>query len=72
MNTDLKMELFRNKIIETINSCELSISQIYYLLTPIVQEVEKSYKQYAENLIAQYNAEVAASHKEEMVSAEEE
>ena len=56
MNENLRIETFRNNLLELINSSQLSLGTIYYILKDIYNEVEKLYYMDVNNQFLQEQA----------------
>lgn len=56
MNENLRIETFRNNLLELINNSQLSLGTIYYILKDIYDEVEKLYYMDVNNQFLQEQA----------------
>ena len=52
-NTSEQMEIFKRNIINAINSSELSIDIVYYILKDLLQEISIKYNDYQQQVVQQ-------------------
>ena len=52
-NTSEQIEIFKRNIINTIQSSELSIDIVYYILKDLLQEISMKYNEYQQQVVQQ-------------------